>query len=510
LSVELAELFEPLARSFHFGNSLANLGDLDGDGTTELAVGAPSEDEIRGKHGVLLGGRGALWIISLDAQGTVQRLHAIKQGAGGFSGDLEDDEQFGYSVANLGDVDSDGVADVAVGSPFFGEGFFTPPGAVWVVFLAANGTAKGQVRIDPEFGALAGAPGPNFGWRVAGLGDLDADGVGDLAVSAGGNGGDVGDAIWVLFLHADGSVKAHQKISSTEGGLAGPLEELDGFGGALASLGDLDGDGIGDLAVGAGGDNDGGNSRGAVWILFLAPDGTVRSERKISDTAGGFSGRLEDFDGFGVGLACLGDLDQDGVQDLAAGALGDNGITGDVGAVWILLLNRDGTVKAERKISQTEGNFRGTLQDFGFFALALAPLGDLDQDGIVDLAVGAPNDFFELTGDHSGSVWLFFLRGPSPSGAQLPSDCSQDGRLDISDAVCLLGNLFLGSPRTLPCDQGTASETANRILLDCNGDGRLDISDAVCVLGWLFAGGPPPSRGTSCIAIEACPQVCSP
>ena len=85
----------------------------------------------------------------------------------------------------------------------------------------------------------------------------------------------------------------YQKISDTQGGFAGGLDDGDSFG-TVTSLGDLDGDGVGDLAVGAHQDDDGGLGRGAVWILFLNSDGTVKSHQKISDTEGGFAGGLDD------------------------------------------------------------------------------------------------------------------------------------------------------------------------------------------------------------------------
>ena len=66
-----------------------------------------------------------------------------------------------------------------------------------------------------------------------------------------------------------GTVLSHQKISDTEGGFTGTLDNSDFFGSSVASLGDLDGDGFGDLAVGAHGDDDGGDLHGAVWMLFL-------------------------------------------------------------------------------------------------------------------------------------------------------------------------------------------------------------------------------------------------
>jgi hypothetical protein len=70
-------------------------------------------------------------------------------------------------------------------------------------------------------------------------------------------------------------VQSHQKISETSGGFTGLLDSSDFFGYSVASLGDLDGDGTTDLAVGAAADDDGGSGQGAVWILFLDTDGTV-------------------------------------------------------------------------------------------------------------------------------------------------------------------------------------------------------------------------------------------
>ncbi len=89
-----------------------------------------------------------------------------------------------------------------------------------------------------------------------------------------------------------GEVLSHQKISDTQGGFTGTLDSFPGFGSSVASLGDLDGDGVGDLAVGAFGDDDGGPDHGAAWVLFLNPDGTVKAHQKISATQGGFTGGL--------------------------------------------------------------------------------------------------------------------------------------------------------------------------------------------------------------------------
>ena len=137
---------------------------------------------------------------------------------------------------------------------------------------------------------------------------------------------------------APGEVLSHQKISHTEGGFTGTLNDLDEFGSSVAHLGDLDGDGVSDIAVGAPGDDDGGALRGAVWVLFLNTDGTVKSHQKISSTEGGFTGTLLGNNNFGGSLAAMGDMDGDGVGDLAVGAPRDrDGGRIALGAVWILI-----------------------------------------------------------------------------------------------------------------------------------------------------------------------------
>ena len=120
----------------------------------------------------------------------------------------------------------------------------------------------------------------------------------------------------------------------------------------------------------------------------------VDSAQKISAMAGNFEGVLDDNDQFGSAAANIGDLNADGVIDLAVGApLDDDGGT-DRGAIWILLMNDDGTVDIEQKISNDEGRLSliDVLDDDDQFGSAVAELGDLNGDGILDIAVGAPLD----------------------------------------------------------------------------------------------------------------------
>lgn len=99
------------------------------------------------------------------------------------------------------------------------------------------------------------------------------------------------------------------------------------------------------------------------------------------------------------------------------------------------------------------------------------------------------------------SISLFHATG------QIPGDCNQDGNLDLSDAVWLLGHLFLGTFPRLPCEGGTSSSPGpgDLALVDVNGDGGIDVSDAVSILGFLYVGSKPPFLGTRCVPILGCP-----
>jgi len=372
----------------------------------------------------------------------------IADSEGGFDGDLDDGDQFGSAIASLGDLESDGVVDLAVGAPFDDDNG-NNRGAVWILFMDSDGRVDLERKISDDEGGFLGLleNDDEFGSAIANIGDLNNDGVVDLAVGAPGDddGGDNQGAVWILFLDALGTVSQSQKISERAGGFAGNLSGDDKFGGAVANIGDLDLDGVTDLAVGSQYDDDGGNDKGAVWILFMNIDGTVKAQQKISDSVGNLDGNLDSDDRFGSAVAGIGDLNGDGVPDLAVGANQDSDGGSNRGAVWILFMNTDGTVDSSEKISQTKGKFNGDLNDGDRFGSAIADIGDLDGDGVVDLAVGAPQD--DDGGQDRGAVWILFMDsdGSVQSETKLSSDDNFDGNLSDGDqfgsAIADIGDL---------------------------------------------------------------------
>ncbi|MCP4963422.1 MAG: hypothetical protein GY925_29660, partial [Actinomycetia bacterium] len=392
ISSTVGGLTGPLDDGDQFGGSVAGVGDLDGDGIADIAVGAIQDDD---------GGtnRGAVYVLFLNADGTIKAEQKTSSTTGGLTGPLDDSDSFGTSVAGVGDLDGDGIVDIAVGARFDDDGG-SNRGAVYVLNLAA---AVDHCAVDSDSDGLwdceedantdadgdpATTPGPDTdGDTTPNYLDSDDDGDGILtsAENADPNSdGDPRDALdsdWdgqpdyldlPITVGSDGKVAGEQKISDTVGGLSAVLDDSDVFGISTASIGDVDGDGIVDIAVGAFYDDDGGNARGAVYVLFLNADGTVKAEQKISSTTGGLTGPLDNSDWFGTSVAGVGDVDGDGIPDVAVGVHGDDDGGGERGAVYLLFLNADGTVKAEQKVSSTTGGLTGPLDNNDYFGISVA------------------------------------------------------------------------------------------------------------------------------------------
>ena len=241
------------------------------------------------------------------------------------------------------------------------------------------------------------------------MGDVNGDGIIDLAIGSrrDDDGGTRRGAVWLLFLAEDGSVQSHQKISHTDGNLGYTLSFEVYFGCEVKNIGDLNEDGVNDIAVGAYKDDDGEANNGAFYILFLNADGTVLNSQKISSTEGGFDGVLSNGAYFGLSLSPAGDLDGDCIMDLFVGAAKQETINGDSGSAFIIYLNSDGTVKEEQEIGPGVNGFNTNLSSGDLFGRSIAFVGELAD--VKTLLVGASKD--DDGGEDMGAVWMLQLKG---------------------------------------------------------------------------------------------------
>ena len=385
-----------------FGYSVETIGDLNGDGINDVAVGSLKDDD---------GGfnKGAVYILFLNEDGSVNSHQKISDTEGGFDGDLDEWDIFGTSISYLGDLNNDGFIEIGVGAEYDGDGGYWH-GAVWILSLNNDGTVYSYQKISDTEGGFEGFLGDEdvFGTDIEFLGDLNNDGNNDIAVSArrDPDGGSDRGAVYILFLNSDLTVNSFQKISDTEGGFEGDLDEQDYFGGSVANIGDLNGDGVIDLAVGAYRDDDGGNNKGAVYILFMNSDGTVSDYQKISELYGNFEEGLNDFSFFGQSIDSVSDINEDGYKEIIVGARGlDANDEQNLGAFFIINLNPDGTVNSSVKFSEGEQSFDGNINSGDAFGFSVSFIKDLSEKNCI--VVGACFD--DVDGYQKGGVWILQL-----------------------------------------------------------------------------------------------------
>lgn len=395
---------------------------------------------------------------SMAGPATASILDILSDDEGGIpAGTLSNNGFYGISVENIGDLDLDGVDDIAVGELNY-PAASGARSAVYIKFMNADGTVKSFVRIaDGEGGLPLGtfttdSLSDEFGGSLSLIDDLDGDGIPELAV---GNAkersvGNRKGSVFILFLKRDGTVRDFTKIADGVGGLpASTLLDIDEFGSSIASLGDIDGDGNPEIAVGAIGDDTGGSVSGALYILTLAADGTVVSQTKIADGQSGMTAdSIADGSAFGDSVENVGDFDKDGIPDLMVGAALDNTGGTSTGAIYLLLLNSDKTVKSHLKIADGLGGIPSTsLQDGGRFGASIAQVGDLNGDGIPETAVGATDD--DTGGSSQGALYILFhtdtgevssIEKIADSTGGLPA-FSQSSSLNFGTSIASLGDL---------------------------------------------------------------------
>ena len=293
---------------------ITGAGDVDNDGNADLIVPLPGgEGEVGEQWAVVFGASGSA---AVDVESSGDRVARIELP----SQDLIVTEGLAQPSARaVGDVNGDGDGDVAIASPRIGT---SGAGATWVVTGAERG---GQVDLealgDDGFEITGGTATSGFGGSVAAAGDFNGDRVDDLAIGAPYQRDEAGGA-WIVFGSRDGADVDVSALGARGVRLTGGAGTQ--AGGSLAGAGDMNGDGLGDLAVGAPFASPGGRDRaGVAYVVFGRRDaGSIR----LTDLGdGGF--RIDgqgpakyegsgDIFGMATALEPAGDANGDGTPDL--------------------------------------------------------------------------------------------------------------------------------------------------------------------------------------------------
>jgi FG-GAP repeat/FG-GAP-like repeat/Putative Ig domain len=369
-----------------YADAVAGVGDVNGDGRADVAVGSPNADS----HG--RAESGSAYVVFGKASTTPVDLAAL--GDGGFRIDGAAPSNFaGRSVAAAGDVNADGRPDVLVGAPLADHNGRDDSGTAYVVFGKASTAAVDLAALGPSGFRIDGAFGVDeAGDSVSGAGDVNRDGRQDVIVGApgaSGSGRPASGSAYVVFGKSS-TTNVDLQLLGDGGFRIDGAATLEHTGDGVAGVGDVNGDGWPDVAVGATDASTSGRSdSGAAYIVF------GKSTTELVDLAalGGNGFRIDGpavNDEAGDPLAPAGDVNGDGRPDVLVGVpLADNNARPLSGSAYVVYGKSSPT--AVDLAALGAGGFRidGAVQ-VGGAGSAVAGAGDWNGDNRPDVLLGAP------------------------------------------------------------------------------------------------------------------------
>lgn len=380
-----------------FGDAVVSLGDLNQDGTEDIAVGAPFQ-----------GSGGRVYIIFLNQNGSVKSHKVIGTGLNGFTGTLGSNDGFGFSLANLGDISGDGTIELAIGSPFL-TNQSVDDGAVWILSIDTSGMVSSHLKISSKTNGFNRSldGGEGFGRSLSFFPDANGNGIPELLVGSSkdtisNNAG----RVYLLSLNPSGQVSKVKFYDRSNTYIQGGTNY--NFSTSLSYLEDIDSNGVSEILVGTPGDDVSYTNSGSIWVLFLDTNLNIIDTLRYHNETPNYSKNNDSISWLGQSLTNLGDVDGDGNVDIALGSSLGMNYADSTERVRMLFLNNDASIKSGKflKAEFPTSPFMGITSITDFDSDALAALSDLNGDGRRDLAVGTSS--FDVS---KGQVHLITLNG---------------------------------------------------------------------------------------------------
>lgn len=344
-----------------FGTSVASAGDINGDGYSDVVVGAPTytnDQNSEGRAYVYLGSANGL---AASPAWSIESNQSISN--------------YGFSVASAGDVNGDGATEVIVSAPngTFGQ---DDEGRANLYSGSVAGLAT-----TTSWTAESNQVGGNFGRSVASAGDVNGDGFSDVVVGAPKfDAGQTNEGRAYIYLGS-----ATGLVSSASWTVDGEQNGAN-LGVSVATAGDVNGDGFADVIVGADGFNAGQVDEGRVYLHMGSASGPATTPTWFAESDRTAAA-------FGASVAPAGDVNGDGFADVILGAP-----LFEKGRAFVYLGSATGLAGGPARFVEAD-------QFNSFFAICVAGAGDVNGDGLSDVVVGAP--FFTNGQTTEGGAFVY-------------------------------------------------------------------------------------------------------
>ena len=458
------------------GKSVSVAGDINNDGVQDLIIGAPGANSTGASYVIFgatnVGSSGTISLGSLD-------------GTNGFEiTGIGSTDRAGISVANAGDFNGDGIDYLVVGADL-GDGVSgNDNGEVYVIFGATNVGSSGTLSFGTDGFILNGIDTLDYaGYSVSAAGDINGDGIADLLIgarSADPNGNNTSGETYVVFGATNFGVGGTLNLSALNGSNGFVINGTDGndeSGKAVSGPGDVNGDGIDDILIGAhrAEVNDNG-SVGETHVIFggsnVGASGTIELSSLSSSAGTRFDG-TDSSDFAGGAVSGAGDVNGDGVNDIIIGAYQADPNGGNSGESFVVFggTNLGGATRPTLDLRSLDGDIGFTVTGIDgndYAGLSVGGAGDVNGDGFEDFLVGAPKA--DPNGSTSGEAYLVFGGSAIGSG----------GTLALSGLGTGTGFVLNG------LEAGDQAGTSVNFAGDVNGDGIGDF-----IIGGRYAYGGP-------------------